>query len=263
MNFMRRIGKSPVYALILINVSVFLLIRLILLCGGINLTEILALAGGFRYILDQPWGLLTYMFVQADILNLIFNMLWLWAFGIIISRFESDRLLVASYLISGVAGGLCFEAACSGASLLVGASASVLGIIGASAVLRPRLQLNLILFGNVELRWVALVAVIICGIAPGLDNIPTLASHLGGLAGGFLTGLLSRKINFVSLRTNKSSKRAFNTNRARMHERHGLTDDNREELDRLLEKVGRSGYKSLSASERRKLFSLSERIKKP
>ncbi len=134
--------------------------------------------------------------------------------------------------------------------MLIGSSASVLGVITGAAALHPRMPLNLMLFGNVELRWVALLAVLLCGIAPGLGSTPTLVAHIGGCVAGWV---------YVRIR-NTQPKKQYRYSNVRQHERKGLTNREQAELDRLLDRVKASGYKSLSMKERNRLFQLSNKI---
>ena len=186
--------RSSLYCFMAINVAVFLVDGIIRLFTGLNLSIYLSLIGPVSEWIVRPWGLLTYMFVQSDFLHLLFNMMWLWAFGVIMTREAGGRQLAWTYVICGIAGGAGFLVISSfnsqPVSLLMGSSASVLGIITGAAALQPRMRLNLFLFGEVELRWIALVALFICGIAPGLESVPTLVAHLGGILAGWLCAII-------------------------------------------------------------------------
>lgn len=248
---------TPLAILVAINIAVFVIIGIVQLASSFTLSRILLLPAPISSFLYQPWGLLTYMFVQADFINLLFNMLWLCAFGIILQRMGDKRLFVFSYIAGGIAGGILFvfSATIAHYSLcyLIGASASVMGVITACAVLYPRLELNLFLFGNIQLRWVAIVALLLCGLAPALGNIPTLVAHAGGVCGGLAVALLRP--------TTKSPAIKVKSRNIRQQERRGLTDKEQYELDKLLDRVRISGYKSLNMKERSRLFNLSNKIK--
>ena len=103
--------------LIYINVAVFILT---------TLTEVMfqlfnrSIAGVFewlelpasvlRFIL-QPWSLLTYMFMHAGFMHILFNMLWLYWFGALFLSFFSAKHLRGVYILGGICGGLLYMAA--------------------------------------------------------------------------------------------------------------------------------------------------------
>lgn len=250
--------------LIIVNVALFLLVRLVGIAADFNLGEWLALGAGMESLVHRPWTVVTYMFLQVDVVNLIFNMLWLWAFGTIVERCDGNRALWSVYGLSGLAGGLTFSFTSSFPAYLAGASAGVLGLMTFAAVSHPRLQLNLFLFGNVSLVWVAAVAIILCGVAPGLENTPTLLSHVGGAVAGLAVALIKRygrhvggtKPGMPPFRSKLKSKPL----RVRQQEKRGLSAAEQTELDNLLRQVGSSGFKSLDIAQRKRLFFLSDKI---
>lgn len=90
---------------------------------------------------DRLTGLLTSQFLHADVLHLVFNMLFLWVFG---NNIE-DRLgrvrFLPFYLVCGVAAGLAQSLVDpSSAVPLIGASGAISGILGAYLVLFPRVR---------------------------------------------------------------------------------------------------------------------------
>lgn len=263
-NLWLRLRGSAVLCLIVINVAVYLLIGLVNILSHGNITLNFALLWPLNEFISQPWGILTYMFLQSDFLNLLFNMMWLWAFGALLSRFGSGKILVWTYLVSGLAGAVFFIVTAQIKSMplaiLWGSSASVLGIIAGTAAQAPRFKINLFLFGEVEIRWVALFAIILCGIAPGLGNTPTLLAHIGGIVGGYLFVLFMNRKGF-KLKFNKSGKQ-YKSSNVRQQQKRGLSPSEQRELDTLLDKVKKSGFKSLTMSQRSRLFELSKHINK-
>lgn len=256
----------PLTVLIGLNVVLFVIIGLLSLFSVTGLAPHLILCAPFGTWIHEPWGLLTYMFVQIDFLHLLFNMIWLLSFGVLICRFGNSRRLVSAYIVSGFAGAVSFLIVSQIQNLptafLYGSSSAVLGVIGACAALYPLMKLNMVLFGNVELRWIALVALILCGIAPGLGNLPTLVAHLAGAAGGYAYGKLTLR---TSLRTFNRHGRVERTKRSgsinvRQQQKRGLSEADQADMDALLLRVSKNGYKSLSMNERRQLFELSNKI---
>lgn len=251
-------NKDRCLTLILINVGLFTVILIFRLISDVPLADRLGLIGPFDSWIYRPWGLATYMFVQSDFLHLLFNMLWLWGFGELMYRMDGGKTLIGTYIISGLGGGLCFLTFTTlghyQPSLITGASASVLGVIAGAATRNPRLPLNLFLFGEIQIRWIAVIAVILCGIAPAWGNYPTLSAHIGGIIAGWL-------YIYLTYRPRKQHRFSGKADRVRQHQKRGLSDREQMELDSLLDNVRQNGYKSLSAKKRARLFELSNKIK--
>ena len=141
MNQMPPITKN----LLIINV-IFFLASLVAPKYGVDLTEVL----GLHYFMASDfhlYQLVTYMFMHADVLHLLFNMLWLYWFGQLFLYLFSEKHFRGVYLLGGLCGAALyilaynvfpyFSASVQGA-LLIGASASVLAIAVATAVLQCR-----------------------------------------------------------------------------------------------------------------------------
>ena len=134
-------------------VSVFLLLFNWNASSWLNFLELPAWIPQF---LVQPWSLFTYMFLHVGALHLLFNMLWLYWFGQLFLSFFSARHYRGLYLLGGLCGGLLyllafnvfpyFKAYVHG-SYLLGASASVLAIVVATAVRQPEYRVNFMFVG--------------------------------------------------------------------------------------------------------------------
>lgn len=210
------------------------------------------------------WRLYTvvvYMFVHHDFLHLFCNMLWLMLFGHLFVVSQSGVRLMAVYLFGGLAGAAAFIV-CNALGLaahsgLLGASCSVLAIIGAVMMLSPSWRVNLLLIGNVKIVWVGVAAVVFfILLAPTIDEC---AAHAAGLCAGAVYVLLRRRGIDVAaplLKMTDRKKPGYSTTSAQKK------DDDHAMLDSLLEKVSRSGYASLTPRERQQLFDISQRIKK-
>lgn len=186
--------------LIYINVGIFVigtLIHVFLRLFEVNTLDIFnifALPASLVGFIHQPWSLFTYMFMHAGILHILFNMLWLYWFGSLFLYFFSAKHLRGLYILGGICGGLLymvaynvfplFSSQVTGATL-VGASASVLAIVAATAYREPNYRVQLFLFGAVRLKYLALVVI-------GIDVLSITSSNAGGHIahlGGALAGL--------------------------------------------------------------------------
>lgn len=147
--------------LIYINVGIFVigtLISVILQLFNLSATgifDLFALPASLHRFILQPWSLLSYMFMHAGFLHILFNMLWLYWFGSLFLYFFSGKHLRGLYVLGGICGGLFYMIAYNifpyfsqtlPFSTLVGASASVLAIVAATAYREPNYRVQLFLF---------------------------------------------------------------------------------------------------------------------
>ena len=160
----------------------------------------LELPAWIEAFIRQPWSLLTYMFMHAGVFHLLFNMLWLYWFGRLFLNFFSARHLRGLYILGGLCGGLLYILAYNVfpyfsdavySSYLLGASASVLAIVVATAVREPEYTVQFMFIGAVRLKYVALFMVALDLLFMTSENAGGHIAHLGGALAGwwFASGL--------------------------------------------------------------------------
>jgi len=137
-------------------------------------------------IIEAPWTFLTSMFIHAGFDHLWYNMFALALFGLILEGLIGEKRFITLYLATGLVAGIG-SAIAYPASFSLGASGAIYGIIGALAVLRPKLMIYIgaplpMLLYAVLYAFLDLVGVF-TGINP--DNIGYIA-HLSGLAVGVI-----------------------------------------------------------------------------
>jgi membrane associated rhomboid family serine protease len=140
------------------------------------------------------WTPVTYLFLHGSWSHLLLNAVGLWVMGNAIEALFGSRRFWTVFLVSGVVGGVGWALAqgLDSGMPCVGASAGVLGFVGAYAALRPRDRFLLVFPFPVALSaralalWLAVANAI--DLAFGHGNIAYLA-HLGGLLAGALYGL--------------------------------------------------------------------------
>ena len=279
--------------LIYINVAVFILT---------TLTEVMfqlfnrSIAGVFewlelpasviRFIL-QPWSLLTYMFMHAGFMHILFNMLWLYWFGALFLSFFSAKHLRGVYILGGICGGLLYMAAynifpyfrpMTAYSTMVGASASVLAIVVATAYREPNYPVRLLFFGNVRLKYLALIVVLTDLLFITSSNAGGHIAHLGGALAGLwfaaslnkgkdITSWVNKALDAIAaLFSAKTWKRKpkmkvhyGNNTRQNDYDYNARKKAQSDEIDRILDKLKKSGYESLTTEEKKSLFDASKR----
>ena len=87
-----------------------------------------------------PWTVLTYGFVHASFLHLLFNMWYLWVFGNAVNRRVGDKYYLLTYLGSIVLVGLVCRLACPG--YVVGSSGAVYAVLGVALLLLPSAKVD-------------------------------------------------------------------------------------------------------------------------
>ena len=260
--------------LIIANAVVLLLLRTIFTSPAL----IDALAFSPQHALERPWTFLTYMFVHAGLLHLLFNMLMLFVFGAAVEQRMGSRAFILYYLYCGI-GAAIFCLALSGIMSVgpfVGASGALLGVALAFATFWPDAEMIVFPF-PVPIRARTLVMVLV-GLdiffyfaTPG-DQIAHLA-HVGGAAFGYLFF----RLQGLSRRTPHPPPRAVErvvmvqTGSADSERRTPVTpvrprrraeaDPVAAEVDRVLDKISEKGIGSLTAAERRFLDEVSKQKK--
>lgn len=219
-------------------------------------------------LLKKFWTPLTYMFLHRELFHFFFNMLWLYWMGRIFEDFLNPRQFTFVYIAGGLAGALFFVAAynllpafsdsVAFAGPLLGASASVMAIVAATATLLPDYALRLLFFGDVKLKYLAIAYILldIIGIT-GLNAGGSLA-HLGGAFLGFIFIKQLQKGNDWSkifTRKKKKLKIIRNNNYGKGP---GTVPD-QEVIDNILDKISKSGYNSLTKKEKEQLFKASNK----
>jgi hypothetical protein len=242
------------------------------------------------------------MFLHEGFFHILFNMLLLYWFGRIIGDLLGDHRILALYLLAGLAGNVVYFISANllnytaGGSIAFGASGAVMGVVIASAVLSPEMEMRLLLFGNVKLKYIAaaLLLLDIVGIG-GMNNTGGHFAHLGGAAFGwffirrlqegddlsapvnnfiqkirdFFRGLSQKKKSHnkrgprVAYRNPKSGQHSSRTSKQSKGKGYAAPSDSKvsheEKVNGILEKIKESGYENLTEEEKKFLFNASKK----
>jgi membrane associated rhomboid family serine protease len=204
-------------------------------------------------VLTRPWTLVTYMFLHGGLGHIFWNMLGLYFFGPRVESRMGSQRFITLYLVSGIVGAL-LSVVLAPRNPILGASGAVLGVLMAFARFWPRERIYIWGVIPIEARWLVIIyaAIDILGFNGfgrfGVANV----AHLGGFAGALLYLLfLERRQGarrFKQAATPKVSESELgnwkNVDRGSIH------SVNREEVDRILDKISASGLASLTPQER-------------
>ncbi len=271
--------------LIYINVGLFLIFSMLEVFSfifqfSINpLLSKLYLPANNNLLIYQPWSFITYMFFHNGFTHLLFNMIWLHFTGKIFLQHLHAKQLLYTYILGGISGGLLFIIAYNYIpslspsvyhATLLGASASVLAIVIATATYTPNYHLQLPFIGSIKLKYVALTCLILDILSIPKGNTGGHIAHLGGALFGYLyirqlkkttisnqcTSLITRfknifkakpKLKTVYRRAKSDQK--FNKEKV----------EQQKSIDLILDKIAKSGYESLNKKEKEILFSASKK----
>lgn len=255
--------------LIIINAVVFLTVNVSFNLGLINLLDFLALPASFSLYIKRFWTIFSYMFTHFDLGHVFYNLLFLFFMGQIFNLIVGPQRFLFVYILGGICGGLLYmvfeNLFFNGSSYLVGASASATAISVVAGVFAPNMPVNLIFLGEVRLKWVVIGYFVISSIVDISVNTGGKISHVGGAIFGLIYGLNLKNgldlLSWLSQMKWKSRSRlkvSYRQNSA-LSERENLGQSDEKQLDELLDKINKSGYESLSKSEKERLKNLSQR----
>lgn len=275
--------------LIFVNVAVFLAVILVgtiafLMQWQFDVLNYLGAFSGFIDFIKKPWTAVTYMFTHEGFFHLFFNMLILYFLGRIFQDLLGEKRLLGVYLWGGLAGFLmyisfynlfpAFEGLAQH-SRLHGASASVMAVVFGISAYSPNYRISLFLPQFVvKLWWIAAFYFVTDIIAiQGMNSGGSLA-HLGGALFGILFATQLKKGNDMAtglgewvsnLRTIgkrkpklRVEKKPDKSGKRKAQSTMDASEDTQVKVDRILDKISKSGYDSLSKAERDFLFKASK-----
>lgn len=222
------------------------------------------------------WSIATYMFVHGGFLHLAFNMLMLFFFGPAVEERMGGTSFALYYLVCGLGGAaLAFPVSLLGPTgTVVGASGAVFGVSLAFALNWPDTPIYVFpLPVPIKAKWLVafLAATSLIATVLQVRNGVAHFAHLGG----FLFGLIYLKAEEAVVRqartvarTRKPVSRIGAPRRraaAVVSSDEGAEDKSirRDEVDRVLDKISKSGLQSLTPDERRLLDDMSRQLREP
>ncbi len=237
-----------VTALIFANLAIHFLIP-----PNSLLQQELALVPGL--LVARPWTAVTYMFLHAPgFAHILFNMLSLYFFGPALELRLGGRRFLQLYFVSGLTGALVSLATPN--SMIVGASGAIFGVLLGFAWFWPRQQIFLWGIVGIEARWMVMImtALSLWGGATGARDGTAHFTHLGGFVGGWLyllwmqrrspAAAWQRKVKPPIAAGSSALERWKKIDGAALH------PVNREELERVMQKIEADGTGALTPGER-------------
>ena len=229
-------------------------------------SKIVEQAGAFVFegavLKGQVWRFVSYQYLHGGGWHIFMNMVGLYFLGSLMERSWGQRKFFLLYTLFGVAGAALYAALVSFGVLpqdvMIGASGSVLGLVGACAVAAPQVKLLLFFIFPVPIRTIAILFGIVYALNVLHSQNGADACHLGGLGlGAFWVWLEAKGLirwpsrpdgtigasgrKWVQVKIRKGAwERKMKRQRAQQAQ-----------IDRILKKVHEEGLGSLSRQEKK------------
>ena len=216
-----------------------------------------ALTGMMAFVpalaLTHPWTVVTYMFMHGGFTHILFNMIALYFFGPRVEERLGSGRFITLYGLSGISGALVSSIFAPYAPI-IGASGAVFGVMLAFARFWPRAQIYIWGILPVE-AWLLVIGTVALSLFFGFSGAGggvAHFAHLGGFAGAFLylkwLDTRAGTKRFKKAAAPKVEDRALanwrKVDTTKVHE------VNRDELNRVLDKISATGLGSLTPQEK-------------
>jgi len=187
----RGVNLNILWFLIALNVLIFIIE---LAVGGYPVTVdnpvvgLLGLSGA--QLAQQPWTIISNIFVHGGFGHILFNMISLYFLGSFFFRAVGERSFLAVFFLGGLAGNALYLLLVPPYVMGIGASGAIFAVGGALAVLVPKVPVYILFIPIAMPLWVAiliffLLSFLFAGVA--------WQAHLGGVLAGVIAGFILRR----------------------------------------------------------------------
>ncbi len=242
---------SYVNRLLLLLTFIFVAIQILLLYFDTStdiLINNLVLPSSLGNWAHQPWTVFTHFFIHLNMGHLLLNLAVLYSLGHWVEEQKGGYYFIKVLFFGTLAGVICY--AVSGLwngttdRFLIGSSAGAMSVMGALLALQPKRKVNFFGVLIIDITWLVVFIVVIdlIGIRQGW-NIGGHLAHWGGLLAGFLLGKWGQD--------KKENRHLYQHRRPKTDDEFNEERLNKErKLNAILDKINRSGFDSLSRSEK-------------
>jgi membrane associated rhomboid family serine protease len=192
----RAVNLNALWFLIALNVIIFI----ITLLRPAAVIDFLGLMPARLF--QQPWTIISSMFVHGSFSHILFNMISLYFLGSFMLRAVGEKSFLAVYFLGGLAGNILYFLL--GYLVLrgfippvfgdpfsqgIGASGAIFALGGALAVMIPRVPVFIFFIPIPIPLWVAIIIFFLFSFLPKI----AWQAHLGGLLLGLAAGLIFKR----------------------------------------------------------------------
>lgn len=245
-----------------------------------NILTYLMLPASLGDLLLKPWTVISYMFLHFEFFHILVNLLWLFWFGRIFMKYLTEKQIFSTYLLGGICGAFLFVLAYNlfpglKADLPVaealGASASVTAIVMAVSFYAPNYTVYLPFIGPVKIKYIAIVYIVLDVLQIASSNAGGHIAHLGGALYGYIFAVQLKNGKDISrgfarigdsvavlFKKKPKMKVSYKSHAKQMNDLdyNKTKADFQKEIDRILDKIAKSGYDSLTKKEKETLFKM-------
>ena len=187
----RAVNLNVLWFLIALCVVIF---AIEIAVGGYPITttnQVVLFLGLARVLLsNQPWTIITAIFVHGGFAHIIFNMISLYFLGSFFLRAAGERSFLAVFFLGGLVGNAVYVLLAPPNAIAIGASGAIFAIGGALATLVPRVPVYVFFIPIAMPLW---AAIIIFFLLSFLFSGIAWQAHLGGLLLGLVAGFILRR----------------------------------------------------------------------
>ena len=205
------------------------------------------------------WQPFTYMFFHGDIWHVLINMFVLWMFGSELERIWGKKNFLRFYFITGVGSGLgTMLFGLQSTIPIVGASGAIYGVLLAYGVMFP--NRTVYLYGIIPIKSIWFVIGIgVIAFFSSFNNFTNIShlTHLFGMIIGYL--YLKRPVHFRSLWFSVF-KKVLEYRIQNQEEKISRSVEIERDLNSILDKINREGFKSLTQEEENRLYKNSKNL---
>jgi membrane associated rhomboid family serine protease len=261
-NFLNKTALHAYQQMIWVHTAFYLLyliFEIFLKSGwpGLDWVDLFGLSGDTSFWLKAPWKLVTHLFVHVHFAHFFLNLLVLYFIGKELENVIGVKKWWITYGLGSLGGAIFYALASQLLDLqdrsLIGNSAANMALVFALFAIDGRRRLNFFGIVILEMRWVALVFLLLDLIGIRQEwNAGGHWAHFGGALMGWAYWYFQSEKRTTNSPVHRRPKTddEFNNERAQRERR----------LNDILDKINRSGYDSLSRSEKEFLKDQSEKM---
>ena len=259
--------------LIYVNLAIYLLVFMtntlsfLFQLNNNFIVEWFSLPANFDDFLSKPWTIITYGFLHTGFIHILSNLFTLFYIGHFFKQYFTSKQLLNFYLLGTLFGGIIFLMSynyfpglqrIADSSVLLGASAGISAIFIGSATYMPNYELKIPLIGYVKLWKLAAIWVAIDVLQIPAGNAGGHLAHIGGALFGFLYVMkasIFESIKKIFKKKEKPLKTVYKSGK-KLSKLKTTSEKtiNQQEVDTVLDKISKSGYDTLTQSEKEFLF---------
>ena len=245
-NISYRLRNSNAFEkIIFLNIGVYISYLILELFSLSYINEYFALTSDYLY---NPWSIITYAFIHQGFYELIFMLILIYYSSSKLMNLYGEKIPIRIFFTGIILGGLFFLLFFNGNEPLIGSSAGACALLFFMLCYMPN-HLIKISFIKFEFKYLMYLLFFMDIIRLFANKTPDggLIAHLGGYLAGFY--------HYTSVYGIGDFKRFYKQRKPRNKKNKSPADfSEQKRIDIILDKISKSGYDSLSKSEKEYLF---------